>query len=112
METRKLVINHLEFGTIGMADRFLLRLRGMIGRDFSRFDALLIRPCSEIHTLFMAYPIDVLFVDQTGRIVKIAENLRPWVPYKGARRARAVVELPAGEACKWLIRVGDTISIE
>ena len=70
MEIKKLIINNHSIGTIGIADQFLLRLRGLIRRDFSRFDALLIQPCSEIHTMFMAYPIDVLFINKTGKVMK------------------------------------------
>ena len=44
MKIKKLVINGLEMGSIAIADRFLLRLRGMLGRDFDQFDALLIEP--------------------------------------------------------------------
>ena len=111
MNIRKLAINDCELGEIGIADQFFLRLRGMLGRDFSRFDALLIRPCSEIHTLFMAYPIDVLFIDKTGQVVRITENLRPWVPYAGACGARSVIELPAGKAGEWKIQPEDHVSI-
>ena len=110
MEIKKLAINGRELGTIGIADRFFLRLRGMLGRNFSLFDALWIRPCSEIHTLFMEYPIDVLFIDKTGQVMKITENIRPWVPYAGARRAQSVIELPAGKAGEWIIQLGDHIS--
>ena len=112
MKIKKLVINGLEMGSIAIADRFLLRLRGMLGRDFSWFDALLIRPCSQIHTLFMAYPIDALFVDRMGQVVMIAVDLKPWVPCKGTHKAHSVIELPAGKAEEWEIRVGDHFSVQ
>jgi uncharacterized membrane protein (UPF0127 family) len=46
---------------------------------------------------FMRFPIDVVFLDRDHRIVKISRELKPWRA-ASCRRARAVVELPAGEA--------------
>lgn len=111
MKIRRFEINGHECGTIGLADWFLLRLRGMLGRDFRQFDALLLCPCAEIHTLFMAYPIDAVFINKTGQVVMIAENLSPWVPCKGTRSAHSVIELPAGKAREWEIRAGDQIAV-
>ena len=114
MKIKKLVINGLEMGSIAIADRFLLRLRGMLGRDFDQFDALLIEPCSEIHPLFLAYPIDVLCIDKMRQVIMIEENVEPWIPCIGTEDSYAysVIELPAGKAGEWEIRVGDHISIQ
>jgi hypothetical protein len=59
-------------------------------------DGLLIRSASSIHTFFMRFPIDAVFLDRTPRVVGIAESLRPWC-VAGRRGARPVLELPAGE---------------
>lgn len=112
MELRKLIINGKECGKAAIADRFFLRLRGMLCRDFSSFDALLIQPCSEIHTMFMAYPIDALFVSSEGVILKIVRHLRPWRLYAGMRKADFVIEFPAGKADEWKLRPGDIISTQ
>ena len=112
MRTGQLYINGRQYGTAGIADSFFLRLRGMLGRDFSCFDALLIRPCSSIHTMLMAYPIDVLFLNSDCEIVKIASNLEPWRTYVGAKNAKSIIELPAGKAEEWNLREGDRISVE
>lgn len=112
MEIRKLYINGRLFGSVGIADSFQLRLRGLLGRDFSRFDGLVIRPCADIHTMFMKYPIDALFVNNDGEIVRIAAQVKPWVPYIGAKYAKAVIELPAGRAEEWTLHTGDCVSIQ
>lgn len=112
MRTGQLYINGRQYGTAGIADSFFLRLRGMLGRDFSCFDALLIRPCSSIHTMLMAYPIDAVFLNAGGKIIRIASNARPWTPYVGAKRVKSVLELPAGKAEEWNLRAGDRISVE
>lgn len=112
MEIRKLYINGRFFGSVGIADSFHLRLRGLLGRDFSRFDGLLIRPCADIHTMFMKYPIDVLFVNNDGEIVRIAAQVKPWVPFIGAKNSKVVIELPAGRAEEWALHAGDCVSIQ
>jgi len=80
-----------------LADSHAWRLRGMIGRRFDAFQALVFERCNNIHTWFMGIPLDVLFVDAHYRVVAIRRNLRPW-RMAMAWRARHVIELPAGAA--------------
>ncbi len=112
MKVARLYINKKECGHAGLADSFTLRLRGMIGRDFSSFDALLIQPCAEIHMMFMKYPIDAVFINSEGKIVRICTHLKPWTLYIGAKRAKSVLELPAGKAEEWELFVGDSVSVQ
>lgn len=70
--------------------------------------AFLLRDCRAIHTIGMAYPLDVLFCDATGRIVRIVSGMRPCrMAHEG--RARQVWELSAGAVSHWGWRVGDEI---
>src|SRR5262249_57212194 len=62
------------------------------------------------HTAFMRFPIDAVFVDRDMNVVKIVERLRPW-RIASAQRARAVLELSAGEAQRHRIAVGHRIGI-
>ena len=112
MKIKTIQVNEISRGKVGIANNFFLRLRGMLGREFKEFDALHITPCGDIHTLFMAYPIDVLFLNKEQKVVKIAEGLKPWVPFASAKKAYSVVELPSGQAKKWGINVGDVVSIK
>ena len=74
-----------------------MRLRGMIGRDFSpEMDAMIFPRCSAVHTFFMRIELDVLFLDASGIVVGVARHLPPWRPWAGARHAAATVEFPAG----------------
>jgi len=84
------------------------RLRGMIARDFTAFDALLFPGCNAIHTWGMRIPLDVLFLDADGRVCALRTDLRPW-RLAVARRARRVVELPAGAIVRSSTRVGDAV---
>ena len=73
------------------------RTRGLLGRRALQAGAgLLIQPCSSIHTWFMRFPIDVMFVDQERRIVKTSRGLRPYRFSGVLTRQASVLELPAG----------------
>ena len=80
-----------------LADSPWRRLRGLMGRaGMGRNDGLMLCPAGSIHTWFMRFPIDVVFLDSDLRVVRLRESLRPWRAAV-ARGARAVLELPAGE---------------
>ncbi len=82
---------------VRVAKSFLGRLLGLIGSRSLPDDAgLLLVPCSGIHTLMMTYPIDVLFLDASGRVLACCENVRPWRWGLRAEGARMALELPAG----------------
>ena len=70
---------------------------------------LVIVPCSSIHTQFMRFPIDVLYVNKEDVIVGIDRNLRPWRVGRFYRKVHYVVELPAGGAAE--CQVGDKLAI-
>jgi uncharacterized membrane protein (UPF0127 family) len=92
-----------------VADTPLARLRGLLGRSALKpGEGLLIRPAAAIHTCFMRFPIDAVFLDRDLRIVRIVPGLRPWRG-AGRRRARAVLELPCGESDRHGIEVGERL---
>ena len=93
-----------------VADRFWARLIGlMLARPLPAGAGLVIVPCSSIHTQFMRFPIDVLYVNKQDEIVGIDRNLRPWRIGRFYKKVHYVVELPAGgaEGCQ----VGDRLEI-
>jgi len=62
--------------------------------------------------LLMRFPIDAVFLDRSGRVVRAAERLRPWVPWIAARGAVEVVELRAGTIRESLTQAGDDLLLE
>ncbi|MDE0518345.1 MAG: DUF192 domain-containing protein [Oligoflexia bacterium] len=62
------------------ARRFFSRVKGLMGkRDFPASTAFWIIPCTGgIHTLFMQFPLDVIFVDPYLRITAVFKNIAPW----------------------------------
>jgi uncharacterized protein len=80
------------------ADSFFARLGGLLALPRLRENqALVLAPCNSVHTFFMRYAIDVVFVDKQGRVLKLVEHLAPWRA-AGCWRAHAAVELAAGRA--------------
>jgi len=93
-----------------VAESFSKRLMGLMFRGkMSPLTALVIRPCNSIHTFFMRFPIDVLFVSKDSEVVAILHGIKPWRLSKIYLNSRFVVELPEGSALRSGIRVGDKI---
>lgn len=93
------------------AENVWTRLKGLLGR--SRFEAgegLLLRPSSSIHTWFMRFPIDVVFVSRELVVLRVVAGLRPWRAAM-RRKAHAVLELPAGTAAREGLAVGDRLVV-
>ena len=94
-----------------LADSPLTRLRGLLGRNgLETGEGLLLRPASSIHTFFMRFPIDAVFLDGTLRVLEISDELHPWRA-ASRRGARAVLELPAGDSARRGLAVGDSLQI-
>lgn len=92
-----------------LADRFFLRLRGLIGRDVRSLGGLFISPCGQIHTCFMSEPIDAVYLSREGEVLHIDAALPPNRLCRAVRGARCVLELPAGAAAELGIFCGAMI---
>lgn len=96
---------------VEIADTSEKRRRGLLGRDsLDPSAAMIIAPCSSIHTFFMRFVIDVVFVDRAGRVLKIAHDLKPW-RIAVSLRAYAVVELNGGAANRGELKIGDRLAL-
>jgi len=73
--------------------------------------ALVLAPCFMIHTAFMRFPIDVLFVDRLGYALRLVHALKPWRA-TGSAGAYAVIELAAGVLARNGVVFGDRILLE
>lgn len=87
------------------------RRKGLLGRDGLSADAALaIAPCNTIHTFFMRFAIDVVFVSRQGVVRKIRGNVKPW-RMSGSLTAFAVIEMAAHTISRTDIVVGDHLTI-
>ena len=85
------------------------RRKGLLGRSgLENASALIIAPCFSIHTMFMRFDIDVVFVDEDGRAVKVVRDMTPWRMAVDPT-AHAVVELPAGSLREHQVNIGDRL---
>lgn len=71
----------------------------------------MLEPCGSVHTAFMRFPIDVLYLDRARRVVKAVPVLRPFRASVGGRRAHTVIELPAGTIQETQTAIGDEIRL-
>jgi len=106
-ESRGTVLAH----AATQARRPLERMRGLLGRaGLEAGEALIIEPCSSIHTFFMRFPIDVAFLDAEGRVLRALCDLPPWRATRIYPRAKRVVELPAGTLAQTETYEGDLLT--
>ncbi|WP_207907615.1 DUF192 domain-containing protein [Effusibacillus lacus] len=92
------------------ADRFVSRFLGLMFRkELPENQALWLVPCNSIHMFFMKFSIDVIFLDQMNRIVKLAKHVQPWSVLSPVRSAYSVLELPAGTIERYGIEPGDKL---
>lgn len=87
------------------------RLRGLLGRkplEPRAAEGLLIEPCASVHTFWMGYPLDLIFLDRNDRVLAICEKVLPWST-RAARGARKTLELAAGGVVIFEPRVGEEL---
>jgi uncharacterized membrane protein (UPF0127 family) len=94
---------------VSVADDSVSRSRGLLGRAaMDSEEGLWIVPCPMIHTFFMKFAIDVLFLDRELRVVRVLEGLKPWRLSPWVFRAHSVLEL-AGGRVQGSVQVGDRL---
>lgn len=97
--------------TVELAVTSETRRRGLLGREgLASGHALLIAPCSSIHTWFMRFPIDVIYVRRDGLVLKVRAAIPAWRMSVGLG-AFAVVEMAAGAAAQAGVSAGDRLEL-
>lgn len=96
-----------------VADNFFSRSIGLLSKKtLSESESLVIKPCCSIHTFFMRFDIDVLFVGINGKIIALYENVKPWRILPIHLTSKYVVELAAGSIVNKNISKDDIIKVE
>jgi uncharacterized protein len=94
------------------ASTLLARMRGLLGRAaLSDGEALLIEPCTSLHTFFMRFTIDAAFLSRELRVVRVIPDLVPWRATRLHRGAAMAVELPRGTLARTGTREGDALEL-
>jgi len=95
-----------------VADNHWTRMKGLLGRTgLAPGAGLLIVPSNSIHMFFMRFPIDVLYVDRSLRVVGLHHSLKPWRVGQMNMRSHFVIELPAGTLQATGTQVGDQLAV-
>jgi uncharacterized protein len=104
--------NQIVSSNILIADDIISRVIGLMFRSkpLRSSDGLLLEPCKSIHTFFMRYSLDVVFLSNTNLVVKVIRNLKPWKVTPIYFKARKTLELPAGKLPPD-IKEGDTLEV-
>ena len=96
-----------------VADNLWTRMRGLIGsQPLESGEGLVILPCKSIHTHFMGFPIDVLYVNKEHEVVAEDHAMPPWCFGRIHRHARFVIELPAGALRSTGTEPGDQLQVQ
>jgi len=89
------------------------RLRGLLGtRGLDPGEGLWIKPCNQVHMLGMRYAIDIVFLDEAGRVLRLVHTLRPNRISPRVKGATSVLELPAGTLTRVGLTEGARVEIE
>ena len=97
-----------------LADTHWTRLRGLLGvgaGDFRNGSGLWIVPSHGVHTLGMAFPIDVVYLDPDMKVIYLQADLKPWRIAPVRQLAASVLELPTQKLAETKTQIGDTIEI-
>lgn len=97
-------------GELRIADNFLTRLRGLVGRPvLEKGEGLWLKPCRQVHMFGMHYPLSVWFLDRDGKVLHIIDNLMPGKVSPLYREATSVLEFPAGWGKITGTQIGDRL---
>ena len=96
-----------------VAHTFWKRLLGLLRKDsLEQRQGLIIYPCRSVHTVGMAFPIDVAFVDRDGRLCSILEEMKPGRFSPTVQEALYVIEAPAGTFREVGAELQDEVALE
>jgi uncharacterized membrane protein (UPF0127 family) len=97
---------------VEVADTAASRMVGLLGRSgLGRDAALHITPCNAIHTFFMRFALDLVFLDAGRRVVRLVRGVGPWRMVYGGPGAHSVIELESGWFPEGILKPGDTLAL-
>jgi uncharacterized protein len=103
----RVVAEHVE-----LADGMWRRFVGLMGRrELPAGHGLALSPCNSIHMFFMRIPLDVVFLDRDGRVLRVYHGIRPWRVSRIVRGAHTAVELPSGTLRAAGVGEGDVLRL-
>jgi len=96
-----------------LAESFLSRLRGLLGRDgLEPGSGLVLEPCTSVHMWGMRFALDVVHLDKRGKVLRVLPNLKPGALGPYLWRSHTAVELPVGVIAASGTEPGDILKLE
>jgi uncharacterized protein len=97
---------------VKVADTLFTRMKGLLGKkELHQGEALWIKPCFSVHTFFMKFPIDVVFLNNKNIVIATSKDLHPNRLTRLYPQSLSVLELPIGTIDASKSEIGDTIEI-
>lgn len=106
---KTLICESEKIAEVFIADSFLKRFLGFMFRKNPHYEAILIRPCNSIHTFFMKFSIDVLFINENMEVVNKLDALKPGKLIMPQKKSIMVIEGKVGMFKH--IKVGDKLEV-
>ena len=96
-----------------LANTFWLRLRGLLGAaPLQQGEGLILVDEKSIHTLFMGFAIDIVYVDKDYRVIRIDPNMVPYRLGSFVAKSAYVLEMPVGTIAQTDTKIGDQLKFE
>lgn len=90
---------------------FRTRFRGMIGRCFKGFDAMVFEHCSAVHTCFMRINLDIVFLNRENKICGLFPAVEPWRLRIAAKGGQTVIEMPEGAIARYNLKFDEVLDL-
>lgn len=102
--------DNLVLENVSLANGFLQKFKGLMGRKkLNKSEGLMLLNCNSIHTCFMRFPIDVVFLNIDHEVIVLKQGVRPWRMVNFVKKAYITVEMPEGTIEHKKIEVGDKL---
>jgi uncharacterized membrane protein (UPF0127 family) len=89
------------------------KAKGLLGREcLEDGQGLLFRPAASLHTFFMQFPIDIIYTDKDGKVLKLASAVRPFKLVAAPWRSHIALELPVGTIERSMTRTGHRLTVD
>ena len=112
MKIINLTKNQILAEEVFLSASFLKRLKGLLGySSIGKNQAMILHPANAVHTFFMRFPIDVLFVDKNNIVLKAVSNMRPFRATGIYLKSLFVIELHSGIINSTQTAEGDYLQI-
>ncbi|MFC0561243.1 DUF192 domain-containing protein [Halalkalibacter alkalisediminis] len=98
---------------VSVAATMFSRAKGLLGKkELPQNESILLTPCNQVHTYFMLFTIDCVFLDSNDKVIHLIERLKPWSVSSRIPKATDVLELPEGSISKFSIYKNQYLSFK